>query len=207
MIPVCRKIIMRKICLLFLFLFTHSMFSQDIVSSSTEIRTCIDETQCSSINNYGYLFFDESKNEFYLKIDFFRPTTTSPTEDWLTDLWDTSFYFKAHFENNDFPSPSNYNSKTYRVNGQMLLNRVWHNQTIDMTIFTSENTLLDPARGGSAYDIYRVNFSMSFSPKDFKIDERPYHLKNPVFIFVTFGKINLLKKGMEWMVGEAYDHE
>lgn len=199
----------KYIALLFLLssIISKAQSTSDIISSNTDIKTCLNETQCSSFNNYGYLFFDESKNKFYLKIDFTHLDITNPADEWLKDLRDTSFYFKANFDKDDFPAVSNHNSKSYRLNGQLFVNHIWHNQTIDMTIFTADNSIMNPPVGGTNYDLYKVNFSLSFSPKDFKIHDRPHHLKNPVTITVSLGRINLLKPGMEWLVGEAYDHE
>jgi hypothetical protein len=192
--------------LLFILLLPHILLSQHLISSNTEIRTCLNQTQCASFSNIGYLFFDERKNEFYLKIDFSRLNTLPATEEWLLDLKDTSFYFKAHFEKSDFPQAANHDSKSYRLNGQLLLNHIWHNETIDMTILSSENSILNPSGTGNEYEVYKVNFSMKFSPKDFKIDEKPHHLKNPIYIAVTQGRINLLEPGMEHLLGEAYNH-
>lgn len=193
--------------ILFLILFPFCLSSQNIISSNTEIRTCLDETQCASFSNYGYLFFDERKNEFYLKIDFSNLNTVPATEEWLMDLKDTSFYFKAPFDKNDFPQATNHDSKSYTLNGQLLLNHIWHNETVQMTIFSSENTMLNPSANGTPYDVYKVDFSMKFSPLDFKIEDRPHQLRNPVYIAVTHGRINLLQPGQEYLVGEAYDHQ
>jgi hypothetical protein len=162
--------------------------------------------QCATISNYGYLFYDETKNKFYLKIDFTHLNISNPADEWLKDLKDTSFYFKATFDKNDFPAPSNHNSKSFRLNGQLFMNHIWHNQTLDMTIFSSDNTIINPPAGGTNYDVYKINFALSFSPKDFNIHNRPHQLKNPVTITVSLGRINLLKPGMEWLLGEAYNH-
>lgn len=201
---------MKKIlALLFLAcgLISRSQQASDIVSSSTEIRTCLNEAQCSSLNNYSYLFYDESKSKFYLKIDFSNPNLFDHADEWLQDLRDTNFYFKCSFNKDDFPPASNHNSKNFRLNGQLFMNSIWHTQTIDMTIFTSDNSIINPPAGGTSYDVYKISFSLSFSPNDFNLDNRPHHLKNPVFITVSHGRINQLKPGMEWLVGEAYDHE
>ncbi len=70
-------------------------FSQSIISSNTYIQTCIDKTQCSSINNASYLFYDENSNNLYLKIDFTSFKSGQDSIDgWLDDLTGSFVLYK-----------------------------------------------------------------------------------------------------------------
>jgi hypothetical protein len=179
----------------------------DIISSNTVVRTCIEETQCYSVGDASYLFYDESKNEFYLKVDFTRFKTGNDSIDsWVGDLMETFLYFKGYFEKDKFIPPANTNSATFEINGKTFLNGKWMNQRIDLTIFSIDNTILNPATDQSKYDLYKVNFSLSILPKDFNIQKKLHQLNNVIYIDVSLGRINLLRPGMEHLVGEAYNY-
>jgi hypothetical protein len=197
---------MKKRLILLLLLGKCLMAAQSLVSSNTTIRTCINEKECSSVNNPSYLFYDERKNEFYLKLDPSQIREINTVNEWLKDLGDTCLYFKGNFPKDNFPATNSYQSKTYQVNGQSYINTVWRDQTVEITIFTSEDQTLNPAAKASEYDAYNVNFSFSFQPRDYDLHTKPHQLKNPIFITVTLGRINSLKPGMEDLVREAYDH-
>lgn len=185
----------------------NAQFS-DIISSNTSVKTCIEEKQCSLIDDASYLFYDESKNEFYLKVDFMKfHATQDSTNDWLNDLMDTHLYFKGYFEKEKFIPPSGTNSANYKVNGKTFLNGKWNDQIVDITVFTMENTIVpNPVTDKSKYDNYKVNFSLSILPKDFNVQKKAHHLNNVINIDVTLGRINLLRPGMEHLVKEAYDY-
>jgi hypothetical protein len=180
----------------------------DIASSNTSVKTCVEEKQCTSIDDASYLFYDESKNEFYLKVDFTRfDAEKDSANSWLNDLMDTHLYFKGYFEKEKFIPPTGTNSASFKVNGKTFLNGKWNDQTVDITVFTLENTIVvNPATDKSKYDQYKVNFSLSILPKDFNVQKKLHHLNNVIYIDVTLGRINLLRPGMEHLVKEAYDY-
>ena len=125
---------------------------------------------------------------------------------WLEDLNDTYFYFKGSLPPEEFPDLSNYNVSNFNIIGQAFLNNIWRSQTIGISIFRAEDDINNPSSTGKKVEAYRVNFSFSFSPKDFNMHKKPQRLTNTIFIGVTGGKINLLQPGMEGQVGEAYNH-
>lgn len=194
-----------KITLLLLFILSAFKFIAQTVSSTTYVQTCYNKTQCSSINNSSFLFFDEARNELYLKVDFnnFKSGEDS-IDDWLNDLTETALYFKAPFQADNFSGLSNHNHKNYTLHGQVFFNGIWHNQTIELSVFAAESNTLGPNNNGNKYDNYKVNFSLSIAPKDFKIHKKPHHLTKTIYIGLALGRINLLLPGKETILGEAY---
>lgn len=190
--------------------FTFSLFAtmqaQSLMPSNTYIRTCLKETECASINSSSYVFYDETKNKFYLKIDFnLMKSGIDSVDFWLEDLNDTYLYFKATLPKEQFPNLSSYNTTNFNMQGQVFLNGVWRDQTIPLSIYRAEHDLLSNTTNGNQFEAYKVNFSFAFSPKDFNIHKKPQRLTNTVFIGVGAGQINLLRSGQENEVGEAFN--
>lgn len=181
--------------------------SQSIISSNTYIQACIDKTQCSVINNSSNLFYDENGSNLYLKIDFgtFKSNLDS-IDDWLGDLTGTFLYFKAQLPQEAFKGLNNHVHKTLRLNGQLYLNGIWHNKTIEITLFSTENSIMSTTTNGNLYDDIKTNFSFAISPKDFKLHKKPHHLKKTIFVGVSLGRFNLLQGNGRALLGEAYDH-
>ncbi len=180
--------------ILLLNLVTH-LFSQNLISSGAYIQTCIQKTNCFSVNNNAYLFYDENQEELVLKLDFSRVTSGKDTiDDWLDDLEGTILYFIAHFNKSEFQMLSNNNAKTYKLYGKIFFNGIVNNHVTELTLFqTAENSLLTRNTNENMYDVFKVNFGFSFSPKNFKIHKRPHHLKKQITIGVAAGRVNLLK--------------
>jgi hypothetical protein len=183
-------------------------YSQGIISSNSFIQTCINKTQCFSINNSSTLFYDDTKNSFYLKIDFNKFKTGQDTlDDWLDDLSSTYLYFKGPLDKEQLQNGySNHHIKTFIIHGKTFLNGIWHNQDIEMNIYSSEISVAEIKNNQNNYDNLKVNFALALSPKDFKIHKKPHHLKKTILIGVTLGRINLLQPGMQELLKEAYDH-
>ena len=181
--------------------------TQSIISSVAGVRTCLNNTECSSVNSASYLFYDEAKSAFYLKLDFNALRTGVDSMDiWLDDLKDKYLYFKAPLRKEEFPSLSNGNAKTYKVNAQVFMNQVWESQAVELSIFTTENSQLNYGQTESQYNKYKVSFGISLDPRTFKLDTMPHHLTETIFISIGLGFINPLEPGMEKFVKEAYDH-
>lgn len=181
--------------------------TQSIISSIAGVRTCLNNTECSSLNSASYLFYDEAKNAFYLKLDFNALRTGVDSMDvWLDDLKDKYLYFKAPLRKEEFPSLSNSNAKTYKVNAEVFMNQVWESQSVEISIFTTENSQLNYGQTSSSYNKYKVSFGFSLDPRTFKLDTMPHHLTETIFISIGLGFINPLEPGMEKFVKEAYDH-
>lgn len=199
---------MKHILFVLLLFIEFALSGQSLVSSQTQVRTCVQTNECSIKNNSSYLFYDESKNQFYLKIDFNKLRTGEDSLDyWLDDLSDTYLYAKVPFQKENFPQLSNTNAKTFKINGQIYFNYIWHNQEIELSIYSIENSGLSQSQTINKYTNYKVNFGFSVLPKDFKIHKKAHHLKNTIFVSIGMGHINLLEPGMEGYVKEVYAHD
>ncbi len=199
---------MKFFTLIFTFFFVTAR-AQGIISSNTFIQTCVHQSQCFSINNSSYLFYDESKNTFFLKVDFLKFKTGQDTlDDWLDDLASTYLYFKAAMDKEVFQSGfANHHTKVLKLHGQAFLNGIWHKQDVEISLFTSDNGLLNTTGNQTIYDSFKVNFSISIIPKEYQIHKKQHHLKKTIFIGVTLGRINLLQSGMELIPQEVlYRH-
>jgi hypothetical protein len=196
---------MKLFRILLLLFFFVAIKAQNVIPSNTYVRTCLNDVECASINSSSQLFYDDTKAKFYMKIDFNAMKTGVDSVDfWLQDLDDTYFYFKSSLPKEEFPNISDYNAKVIRMNGQAFLNNIWRDMNIDMSIYRAEHDLLSNTNNENQFDSYKVNFSFSFSPKDFNLHKKPQRLTNIIFIGVGGGQINLLKPGMEGQVGDAY---
>lgn len=180
--------------------------AQEVFPSDTYVRTCLSDIECSSINSSSFIFYDETRSNFYIKIDFnLLKTGIDSVDFWLEDLTDTYFYFKATLMPADLPGLSNYQRKNIRLPGQAFMNGVWRPKTIDVTFFRAETDMTSDHPGGIDYSATRVNFNFSIEPKNFNIHKKPLRLTNTIFVGVGAGRLNLLRPGMEDHVGEAFN--
>jgi hypothetical protein len=199
---------MKKIFFTFLALLSGMAYSQTVLPSNTYVRTCLNDIECSSINSVSYLFLDESRSRFYIKLDFNELKTGVDSVDfWLEDLNDTYLLFVASISRDQLPNVSTYNVKNIRLSGQLSLNNIWKPQTIDVSLYRAENDMQNNTTNANRIEAYKVNFSFSFSPKDFNIHKKPNRLSNTIFIGVGGGQINLLKAGMEGQLGDAVNRD
>jgi hypothetical protein len=199
---------MKQIATLLLVLVTLSGKTQDMISSNTSVESCNDQKDCITVNGGSYLFFDETRNEFFLKLDFSKFRTDPDTlQNWLNDRNDSLLYYKAILAEEDFPALSNQNTKTLRLNGRIFYAGVWRDQPIDLSIFPTENTIVPSSTSTSnnlRYDNYKLSFSLPFVPKDFKSYKKLYYNNQTVNIAVLLGRIILLRPGMEFHLKEIY---
>lgn len=199
----------KLISVIFLFALCNArMLAQEVLSSSAYVQTCLRQDQCFSINSAAYIFYDESKNSFYLKIDFQKfKSGQDSLDDWLDDLTSTFLYLVVPLDKELFKGGmGNHNNKIFSINAQAYLNNIWHDQKIGLTLMNKENGLLNTNTNGNNYDNFRIFLSLAFGPKDFKLQKKPHHLKKTIYIGVASGRINLLQPGMEKLLEEAYDH-
>ena len=154
-------------------LFLISFTQAQVISSNTYIRTCLNKIECSSISNSSTLFYDENKAGFYLLLDFNNfKTGEDSLDDWLKDLTETSLYYKVSFPPENFLGLSNNKQKNFTLNGQTYLNGIWKNQSIELSLYSSENSVTSATNIGNKYHNYKVNFSLSIVPKDFNIHKK-----------------------------------
>jgi len=198
---------MKQLLYIFLFFFCFKANAQYLVSSNTSVESCNDIDSCLTVNNFSFLYYDESKNEFFLKIDFsnFRFEKDS-IENWLNKETDTCLYFRAIFPKENFPVLAAEGRKTYKLNGRIYYNKVWKDQTVELTMFASQNSLMSNTSSGTNYGFenYKVNFTIPFVPSDFKVYKELYYNDQTVNINVTLGRINMLRPGMEPLLSEVY---
>jgi len=189
----------------FFIFFRVVTIAQDILSSNTSIEACLDQKNCATINRGSYLFYDETKNELSLKIDFshFR-SRGDTTDNWISDITDSLFYYKAMLNKEDFPVLSNQNVKTIKLNGKIFFNEIWKEQAIELTVYPTENSLIQGSTTNYKYDNVKVNFELPFVPKDFKAYNKPHYNNQTISIAITLGRINLLRPGMESHLRDIY---
>ncbi len=196
---------MKHIFFLLMTFLTGLVRGQDLVSSNTAVESCLDQSDCITTKSGTLLFYDETKNELVLKVDFgqFRlPGDT--TDNWINEISDTLLYYKAILNKEDFPVLSNQNSKTMRLNGKIYYNGIWKEQPVELSVYPTENSIVPGNSTGSKYDNVKVNFNLPFVPKDFKAYKKLYYNNQTVDIAVTLGRINLLKPGMEYHLKDIY---
>lgn len=182
-----------------------SVRAQDIISSTAGIESCLDQQDCISVNGPSYLFYDESRNEFYLKVDFsqFRSDKDS-LNTWIDDMSDSTLYFKANLLKESFPALSNQNTKTLKLNGEVFYNNIIRTTEIEMTLYTTENSIVVSANNNLRYDTYKVNFSVPVAARDYKAYQKIMYVNQTIAVNVTMGRINLLRPGMESQLKEIY---
>lgn len=192
----------------------HSLFilfcfggnAQYLVSSNTSVEFCNELDTCLSVNGSSYLYYDESKNEFFLKLDLSRfrsPTDTADT--WLNKERDTSLYYRAIFPKEKFPVLGVNESRSFRVNGKIFYHTTWKDQPVEIILLSFQNALTNaPVTNTNTFENYKVSFTLPFVPSDFKSYKELHYYNQVVNINVTLGRINLLQPGMESLLSEIY---
>jgi hypothetical protein len=183
------------------------MYPQELINSPVYVQTCINNTQCFSVINDAYLFYDEQREELFLRVDFKKVKAEKDSlYYWLDDLSGSDFLFKAKISRLQFPLINSSHIKVLKLNGWMYFNSVLQHTVVELSILgASEGSLPQITSNQNVYPLYRISFGLSFLPKDFKIHNKPHHLKKTISIGVTAGKINLLLPGMHHWVKEIYD--
>lgn len=193
---------MKWLTLLFL---TCKLAAQGVLPSSTYVRTCLNEVECASMNSSSFLYFDEPRSRFYMKLDFNAMKTGVDSVDfWLEDLNDTYLYFRAPMNRESLPNLSAYGTTTIKLDGQLFLNNIWRPMRLDLALYRAESDMNSNSANGNRIDAYKANLSFSFLPTLYNIHKKPGRLKNVIFIGIAGGHINLLRPGQEQELGEAY---
>lgn len=193
---------MKTLITLFSLLIIRIAIAQDIVSSPTYIETCLENKQCVAMENSGYLFYDQSKNALYLKVNF--KTREDSSVYWLSDLSDDNLYFKVVVPDDFFKGTTNYNQREFKLNGKVYLNGAWQQQTIDLLLLSSENSIASLDKRTNTFDDYKVNFSIAILPADFNLNVHP-EFTEILYVALLSGRINPLLPGMEVALGAAYN--
>jgi len=196
---------MKPVLILIVLLLALNFKSQDLMSSNTSIESCLDEEDCFTINNTSLMFYDETRNEFYLKIDFsnFRSENNKDNA-WVNDMLDSTLYFKAILPVEQFPDQGTQNTKSFLVNCEIFFNEHIQQQRVEITIFSTENSIVVSGGGNLKYDAYKVNFSIPVIAKDFKVYKKMIYINQTIAVNVTMGRINLFRPEMEFHLKEIY---
>ncbi len=186
-------------------IFTVHCHAQDVISSNTSVENCLNQTRCSTVNNASYLFYDETRNEFYLKVDFthFRSETDSANI-WIDDMLDSTIYFKGILPKESFPSQNIQSTKSFKMNGEIFYNDIVEEEDVEISIYSTENGIVQSGSGNLKYDAYKVNFSLPIVAEDYKVYKKAKYKNQTISINVTLGRINLLRPGMEFYLKEVY---
>jgi hypothetical protein len=181
--------------------------AQYLVSSNTSIASCNQLDTCMSANNISYLYYDERKGEFFLKLDFSKFRSVSDTGDhWLNKEKNMALYFRAFFPLEKFPVLGVNENRSFKLNGRVFYHGTWKDQPVELTLFAFQNSLMNtsPNNPDQVFENYKVNFTLPFVPTDFKDYEELHYYDQVVNINVTLGRINLIKPGMESLLSEIY---
>lgn len=192
-----------------LFLSVSKLEAQFLLSSNTTVESCNDIDSCLSVNNLSFLYYDDTKNEFFLKVDFSNFRTEDNVDNWLNKTHDTIFCYRMIFPKEKFPVLAAEERQSFKVNGRIYYNNRWKDQPVEITLFNSQNNLMNNTSTNANYtnngfESYKLNFSIPFVPSDFKIYPQLYYLDQTVRINVTLGRINMLRPGMESLLSEVY---
>ena len=206
-IAFARFIKMKHYLYIFLVLCYFTVKSQFLVSSNTSLEFCNKTDSCLSVNNISFLYYDESKNEFFLKVDFsnFRSLPDS-IANWVNNEHDTCLFFRMIFPKENFTALSVEERRSFKVNGRIFYSSKWKDQSVQLTLFKSQSNLMNNTSNGSStgFESYKVNFTLPFIPGDFKKNKDANYSNEVININVTLGRINMLRPGMESLINEVY---
>lgn len=209
---------MKRFATIVFSLLLGNMFSQELISSATSVEFCSDADQCYTLKGPSYLFYDESKNAFYLKLDFLAyKISGDSTDNWLNNEADSAapLYLKIDLQKENFPESGNQKVTSVKCPAQLSFYNKWQDRVVEMDIFGTENSLMNinvnsgTMNGGANdmvrnYDLFKTTFSFSFIPKEFKTYKPLQYLDQTITVSVTTGRINLLKPGMEVVLKDVY---
>jgi hypothetical protein len=192
-----------KNLLLFLFIYSVNFtFAQNVNASKAFINSCFQGQQCFALSEAAYIFYNEGNHELILTIDFAKFKIGKDTLDkWLDDLDDTKLIFKGTLQSENLLVLTHHNSKAIIVNGMMTFNNISHAHSIELTMFEiKQDGLLYLNNSQDYYDRINANLQFAFSPKEFKVDKKPLHLKKTISVAIYRGLINQFKPGMENLI-------
>jgi len=200
---------MKKLFYIFLVLFSIHVQAQYLLSSNTNIESCNKLDTCISANNFSFLYYDESKSEFFLKVDFSNFRAEGIVNNWIDKEKDTSLFFRMIFPKENFPVLGTEERKTFKVNGRIFYSNKWKDQPVEITVYSAQNSFLNNTSTSTNYtnngfENYKLNFTIPFVPSDFKKYAQPYYNSQVLNINVTLGRINMLRPGMEPLLSEVY---
>ena len=198
---------MRKTLFIALIFFGIKVKAQFLVSSHTSLEFCNEIDSCLRENNFSFLFYDETKGEFFLKVDFSNFRKERDTSDtWLNNERDTCLYYRFIFPKEKFPKLGIEERQTFKQNGKLFYNGKWKEQEIELNVFEPQKNLMnntsDPTSTG--FENYKVNFTLPFVPANFKKYKDKKYTTQVVNVNITLGRINMLKPGMESLLDENF---
>ncbi|HEY1039717.1 MAG TPA: hypothetical protein VGF30_09950 [Bacteroidia bacterium] len=196
------KTIATLICLL---AFVLKGRSQDILSSSISIETCMDSIDCYSGNNSGILFYDETKSALYLRVNF--NDEKDSIIQWYKGLPEDNLYFKVVVPPDFFKNTALYDKKVIPLTGLIFYNGYWQPQKVDVGLFVTESSNLVIDTKTDPYQFFKINFAFTLLLSEFEEFHAVTEYHEIISVGLSSGRINELKPGMEPLLGAAYNHE
>lgn len=198
---------LRIILLVAVYITSAFLRAQELIKSPVYIQTCIDKTQCFSVINNAYLFYDENREELFLRVDFKKVKQEKDSlYDWLDDLSSSDFLFKTKIPKTQLPLINSSHTKVLRLPGLMYFNSILLNTIVEISILAaSESSFPQLTSNQNNYAFYNFSFGISFLPKEFKIHHKPHHLKKTISIGVSAARPNLLLPAMQHLVEDIYN--
>jgi hypothetical protein len=174
--------------------------TQTAVSTLVHLESRIRENEPVVSNLNGFMFYDEAREQLILVMEF--PDSVdlkNPSDEWLTDLDSTKFFFVGNLAKQEFVPLSNVKSKRIGVQGSVIMHGVQDEATTEVLMYQYRDENL---AGNSAYsyDSYKLDFKITVLPVDHKVENGKFKLKEPIRIFVDSGRINQLKPENKNMV-------
>ena len=199
-------IILRYILISVILVKSVVLQAQELIKSQIYVQTCIDKTQCFSVIKNAYLFYDENREELFLRVDFKKVKEEKDSlYYWLDDLSSSNFLFKTKVLKSQLPAINSAHIKVLRLTGLMYFNSILLNTNVEISILAAaENSFPQVTNNQNNYSLYSFSFGISFLPKEFKIHNKPNHLKKTISIGVSGAKVNLLLPGMQHLVEDIY---
>src|ERR1041385_2853349 len=173
---------MKKLVFLLVFITLISR-GQNIVSTQVHFESKIRENEPVISNLNGHLFYDESREQLILRIEFpDSANLKSRADEWLIDLDSTSFFFIGNLSRQEFVPLPNVNSKRIAVQGSVIMHGVSDNTKTEVLMYQYRDENL---AGNSAYsyDSYKLDFKITVLPVDHNVEKGKYKLKEPILIF------------------------
>ncbi|MBL7918938.1 MAG: hypothetical protein JNJ40_01410 [Bacteroidia bacterium] len=166
--------------------------SQTKIASAAYIDTYYHGQKFFSIKEAAMVFYEREQGELNIEIDFsnFKSGVDS-LDEWLIDLTETKFTFKAHLAQTDLLILTHHNTKSLSVTGTASFNNQSHPMKIQFNMYEiSREGMLMITNTNDVLDRIAANIQLSIYPKDFGINKKPHHLKKVISVAIGRAVLN-----------------
>ncbi len=182
--------------LLIVLSFPFLLLAQEIRRSKTYIDTYYHGDKHFSIRDAAEIYHDLGNSELIVEIDFANMKCgVDSLDEWLIDLTESKFIFKAPIPAGDLLALTHSNIKSFELHGNVTFNGKVHKQDAYVNFFelAQEGHIYQQSTiDNKFYDRVSLNLQFYFLPKHFGVNKKPHHLKKK--ISVAIGKGIILKK-------------